>query len=127
MNCRRCFRPDIPGRLMRTLLVVMALARAATTPGLAAQTSTATRSAAVSPAPAVAAAVAFQGVTVIDVTNGQLRRNQTVLIVGNHIQAVGRAGKVRLPAGVRVLDTRGQYLIPGLWDMHVHVDTHARE
>jgi len=44
----------------------------------------------------------------------------TVLIEGAHIIALGRVGKIKLPHGAQVIDVTGKYLIPGLWDMHVH-------
>ena len=62
-------------------------------------------------------------VTVIDVVAGRGVPGRTVLIQGDRIRAVGaRAGRgaVRIPAGASVVDGRGKYLIPGLWDMHVH-------
>ena len=65
-------------------------------------------------------AVVIRTVTVVDVINGSLRGNQTVLVAGNHITAVGPADQVRIPDDADVLDAPGGFLIPGLWDMHVH-------
>ena len=45
----------------------------------------------------------------------------TVIVAGNRIQAVGKDGEVAVPAGVEVIDARGKTLLPGLWDMHVHL------
>jgi imidazolonepropionase-like amidohydrolase len=45
----------------------------------------------------------------------------TVIVSGNRIQAVGKDGEVRVPPGVEVIDARGKTLLPGLWDMHVHL------
>src|SRR6476659_8764884 len=59
-------------------------------------------------------------VTVIDVRVGRAKSDMTVLIEGAHICALGRVGKSKLPHGVQVIDGTGKYLIPGLWDMHVH-------
>lgn len=64
---------------------------------------------------------AFEGVTVIDVSTGERRSAQTVLIVGTRIAAVGAIDRVQLPAGAHRIDARGKYLIPGLWDMHAHL------
>src|SRR5579884_2833657 len=44
----------------------------------------------------------------------------TVVITGDRITAVGKSGEVGVPEGARVVDGKGKYLIPGLWDMHVH-------
>jgi imidazolonepropionase-like amidohydrolase len=63
--------------------------------------------------------VAIRGVTVVDVMDGSLRAEHTVLVAGNRIIAVGPTNKVRIPEGADLVDERG-FLIPGLWDMHVH-------
>jgi imidazolonepropionase-like amidohydrolase len=67
-----------------------------------------------------APAVVIRAVTVVDVINGSLRGNQTVLVAGNRITAVGPADQVRTPDDADLLDATGGFLIPGLWDMHVH-------
>ena len=59
-------------------------------------------------------------VTVIDGTDSLPRLDQTVVIRGNRIIAVGPSASTAAPAGARVLRGRGKFLIPGLWDMHVH-------
>ncbi len=58
---------------------------------------------------------------VVDVATGQVRPDQTVLIAGRRITWVGPASKAAPRKGRRVVDATGQYLIPGLWDMHTHV------
>ncbi len=72
-------------------------------------------------APAAAALAIVHG-TVVDVQDGRLLPDQTVLINGNRIQVVGSSANVRIPSGARVLDATGKYVIPGLWDMHVHLN-----
>jgi len=57
---------------------------------------------------------------VIDVASGATHPDNTVLVAGNRITFVGPAANARVPAGARVIDGRGKFLIPGLWDMHVH-------
>jgi imidazolonepropionase-like amidohydrolase len=66
--------------------------------------------------------VAITHVTVIDVGRRLLpaRPDFTVLVDGDHIAAVGAAAKTAIPPGARAIDGRGKWLIPGLWDMHVH-------
>ena len=58
--------------------------------------------------------------TVINVYTGARWPDQTVVVTANRISAVGQAAGVRRPAGARVIDGRGKFLIPGLWDTHVH-------
>ena len=59
-------------------------------------------------------------VNLIDVTNGHIQPDTTVLISGNRITRVSHSG-ARQPKAQRVIDASGQYLVPGLWDMHTHV------
>jgi len=59
-------------------------------------------------------------VSVIDVASGATRPDNTVLVEGNRITFVGPAADAKLPASAKVVDGRGKFLIPGLWDMHVH-------
>lgn len=67
-----------------------------------------------------AARIAITHVTVINPGTSSVQANRTVVITGDRITSVSDAAKVRLPANTRVIDATGQYLIPGLWDMHVH-------
>jgi hypothetical protein len=64
------------------------------------------------------APIVFTHVTIIDVTGAAPRRDTTVVINGDHISAIG--DNLPVPAGAQVLDATGKFLIPGLWDMHVH-------
>ncbi len=79
-------------------------------------------------APALASAatpLVFRGVTVIDVKTGQKLSGRTVTIVGTRIERIETGGKARPPRGAQVVDAKGKYLIPGLWDMHIHPKTYA--
>jgi imidazolonepropionase-like amidohydrolase len=64
--------------------------------------------------------VAVTGVTVID-GNGGVRQEQTVIIRGERIAAVAAANAMAPPVDARVIAGRGRVLMPGLWDMHVHL------
>ena len=59
-------------------------------------------------------------VTVIDATGGPSRADSTIIVTGDRITEIGEASKVRMPDGAQVVDATGKFLIPGLWDMHVH-------
>jgi imidazolonepropionase-like amidohydrolase len=65
-------------------------------------------------------------VTVIDVALGRAVPGQVVIITGNRISFVGPAAGVRPPPDAVVRDGRGAYLIPGLWDLHVHLGMAGR-
>lgn len=60
-------------------------------------------------------------VGLIAMTADTLVRDATVIVRNGRIAAAGPAASVRVPAGVRVIDGRGKYLIPGLADMHTHL------
>jgi imidazolonepropionase-like amidohydrolase len=65
-------------------------------------------------------ATAFTNVTVMDGRSSTPRLDQTVLVRGTRIIAAGAASETTVPPGARIVDGRGKFLIPGLWDMHVH-------
>lgn len=64
--------------------------------------------------------VAIRGATIVDVASGTLVPDQTLLIAGNRIAAVGPTEELGIPSEAAVVDAVGGYLIPGLWDLHVH-------
>jgi imidazolonepropionase-like amidohydrolase len=59
-------------------------------------------------------------VTVIDATDRAAQPDVTVVITGDHIAAVSPWKKTKVPKNAHVVDGSGKFLIPGLWDMHVH-------
>jgi imidazolonepropionase-like amidohydrolase len=65
-------------------------------------------------------ALVFTHVSVIDGRDSTARTDQTVVVRGSRIVTVAPSRATRPPAGARVVDGRGKFLIPGLWDMHVH-------
>ncbi len=69
---------------------------------------------------AMVTSLVFDGVTVIDVEEGKPLPEQRVVIAGNRIQAVGRRDAIKVPKDAQVVDERGRYLLPGLWDTHTH-------
>jgi imidazolonepropionase-like amidohydrolase len=62
----------------------------------------------------------FTHATVIDASGAGARRDMTVTVEQGRITDVRPSTKRRLPPGTRVIDASHKYLIPGLWDMHVH-------
>ena len=81
---------------------------------------TACNSAASNNTPTPMNSYAITGVAVVDVEKGIALPDQTVIIEDNVIRAVGNQAEVAVPAGTRVIDGRGLYLMPGLVDAHVH-------
>jgi len=65
---------------------------------------------------------ALVGGTVVDGTGRAAVPAATVIVRGGRIAAVGPASRVRVPRGMEVVDVRGRTVMPGLWDMHAHVE-----
>lgn len=59
-------------------------------------------------------------VTIIDATGAAAATDMTVTITGDRITGIGKSQKISVPRDAQVIDASGKYLIPGLWDMHIH-------
>ncbi|MEX1127897.1 MAG: amidohydrolase family protein [Vicinamibacterales bacterium] len=64
---------------------------------------------------------ALVGGTLIDGFGGPPIRNSVILIDGERITAVGQVGRLAVPPGAEIISTEGMSVLPGLWDMHVHL------
>jgi len=71
--------------------------------------------------PASAATLVLEGGTVIDGSGGTPLRNGVIVIEGERITAVGPAGQVHVPAAAERISTEGMTVLPGLWDLQVHL------
>ncbi len=69
--------------------------------------------------PSRSAPIVFTHVTVIDATGAPAQQDMTVVISGNRITEIGK--KINVPKEAKVVDATGKYMIPGLWDMHIHI------
>lgn len=65
--------------------------------------------------------VVFRNVTIYDAESRGFLIDQTVVVRGRTIESVGPSAKVATPGGAEVIDGRGKTLLPGLFDMHVHL------
>src|SRR5437660_150517 len=65
--------------------------------------------------------LAITHVSVIDATGSAPKRDQTVIVTGDRIVAIDASNRVRVPTGAELFDGTGKFVIPGLWDMHVHL------
>ncbi|MGH9411233.1 MAG: amidohydrolase family protein [Vicinamibacterales bacterium] len=92
---------------MKTRLIAAALGALVCVAPLAAQTVTADD-------------VAIERVTIVDVVKGKLFTDMTVVVDGTRIKSVVKTRPGERHPGT-VMDGAGMYVIPGLWDMHVHV------
>jgi imidazolonepropionase-like amidohydrolase len=64
---------------------------------------------------------ALVGGTLIDGYGGTPIQNSIIIIKDERILKVGRIGELEIPQGAEVISTEGMSVLPGLWDMHVHL------
>ena len=64
----------------------------------------------------------IQNVTLFDALTGKNVSNRSVIIENGLIKQVGKASKIKAPAGSKIIDGSGKTLMPGLWDNHAHYD-----
>jgi adenine deaminase len=67
------------------------------------------------------APLAITDVTVVDGTRNSGRPHMTVVISGGRIVAVDPVARAVIPSHATIIHGHGKFLIPGLWDMHVHL------
>jgi len=72
-------------------------------------------------APVSDADLAIMHVDVVDVERGRVVPDQAVLLKGNRILAVTPSAQARLASTARVINGTRKFVIPGLWDMHAHL------
>jgi imidazolonepropionase-like amidohydrolase len=66
--------------------------------------------------------IVIEGGTLIDGTGASALSGTRILIEDGRIQEIGQRGDLSIPAGARVIEAAGKYIIPGLIDSHVHYD-----
>jgi imidazolonepropionase-like amidohydrolase len=69
---------------------------------------------------AAAATLVIDHVNLVDATGAPVQPNMTVVVRDGRIVDLGKSDAVQASADAKVVDGSGKYLIPGLWDMHVH-------
>lgn len=69
-----------------------------------------------------AATQVVKAVRLIDTKNGRVVDDPVVVIAGDRIQTVGRGGDIKIPEGAKVLDLGNVTLLPGLIDLHTHLN-----
>ena len=65
--------------------------------------------------------LALVGGRILDGFGGPVIENGVVLIAGERIVALGASGDLAVPAGIEIISTEGMTVLPGLFDMHVHL------
>lgn len=71
--------------------------------------------------------LAIVNTSVLDVRSNGFRPQQTVVIENGKIVAMGPSHAVTVPQDATVIKADGKFLIPGLWDMHVHLSYYGDE
>ncbi|MCB0665446.1 MAG: amidohydrolase family protein [Saprospiraceae bacterium] len=64
---------------------------------------------------------ALVGGTLIDGFGGTPIQNSIIIIEGEKISRIGQIGSMKIPENAEVISTEGMSVLPGLWDMHVHL------
>ncbi|RDX35636.1 Xaa-Pro dipeptidase [Kangiella sp. HD9-110m-PIT-SAG07] len=64
---------------------------------------------------------AFVGGMLVDGTGGKVIHDSVILVKDERIVAVGTEKEISVPDGYQVISTEGMTVLPGLWDMHVHL------
>jgi hypothetical protein len=62
----------------------------------------------------------FTNINVVNMRDGFITRDVTVVIRKGQVSAVAKVGLVDQGRGVQIVNANGKYMVPGLWDMHVH-------
>jgi len=64
---------------------------------------------------------ALVGGTLIDGFGGTPIKNSIIIVEGERIKAIGQVGNFEIPENAEIISTEGMSVLPGLWDMHVHL------
>lgn len=67
-----------------------------------------------------AATTAIVNANVVNIDDGSATEDAVLLVEDERIAAIGSASEVSVPAGAEVIDAQGNWLIPGMMNMHVH-------
>lgn len=66
----------------------------------------------------------IKNVNIVNVETGEIAKNQFILIEQSRITKID-SSKIAVPEDALLIDGKGKYLIPGLWDMHTHSNQHS--
>src|SRR5215471_21650129 len=67
----------------------------------------------------------IRDITVIDCAGHGAQPSMSLLVSNGRIAAIGRAARMKAPAAAEIIDGHGKYLMPGLWNMHVHLGSYS--
>lgn len=75
----------------------------------------------------VSGVTVITGGTLLDGTGKPPIREAVIVIEGNKFKVVGEKGKVTAPAGAKIIDASGKFILPGLFDAHIHYRNYVPE
>ncbi len=67
--------------------------------------------------------IAITNASIIDMLDGNVSKNMTIIINDSIISRIAKSDEIKIPKSVRIIDASGKYVIPGLWDMHIHTSS----
>ncbi len=65
--------------------------------------------------------LAITNVTLIDATGRPAQSAMTVVVTNGRITAIAKSERIKIPPNAEAIDAKGKFLIPGLWDSHIHL------
>lgn len=66
--------------------------------------------------------IAIVNTSIVDVENGFVLSNQTIIVEKDRITAISNSPDMVIPPNTSIINGQGKFVIPGLWDMHVHLE-----
>ncbi|MFD8567998.1 amidohydrolase family protein [Streptomyces sp. NPDC059639] len=122
-----CVEPTAPppNRLTRRGVLAASAALAGTATALGAASSTKAAAAAATRPAAHAGDLVVEGGTLLDPATGDVTEDAVVVIREGVVRASGARDTVDVPEGAPRLDAQGQWVLPGLVDAHIHLNTAA--
>ncbi len=67
--------------------------------------------------------IAITNASIIDVINGHVSNNMTIIVNDSIISRIAKSDEIKTSEYMRIIDASGKYVIPGLWDMHIHTSS----
>ncbi|MFG2631860.1 amidohydrolase family protein [Streptomyces sp. NPDC048473] len=117
--------PPPPGRVTRRGVLAGAAALAGTAAALSAAPSAAAHGRAPGRTAAPAGDLVVEGGTLLDPATGEVTEDAVVVIRDGRVRTAGARARVEVPDDVPRLDAHGRWVLPGLVDAHIHLNTAA--
>lgn len=115
--------PPPTSRLTRRGVLAGAAALAGTTAVLAAASPQANAAAREGQTGRTGGDLVIEGGTLLDPATGEVTEDAVVVIVDGVVRSAGKRGRTEVPEGAQVLDAHGRWILPGLVEAHIHLNT----